>query len=139
MLVLILEPTVTTIVTPTIEEDAMVQVTTVVEGTAVMVVVKAGDHTIINKGHVIKSLHNRHEPIFLGLHSGNHGSLLFSRILQLEIGRNQALQIVKPTFLGRNHNRHILLQHNRHTHQHMSRMQCILYIWIILISSGTWT
>lgn len=109
MLVLILDPTVTTIVTSTVEEDAMVQVTTVVEGTTLMVVVKADDHTIINKGHVIKSLHNRHEPIFLGLHNGNHGSLLFSHILQLEIGRNQSLQIVKSTFLGRNHSRHMSL------------------------------
>jgi len=80
-----------------------------VEGTEVDVVIKVVDHTISNTGHGINP-HKNHGHIL-------HGSLLHVQTLQLKIVSNQSLSTVNQTFLGRYHNKHMLLQHNHHTHQ----------------------
>jgi hypothetical protein len=93
--------------------------TIVVEGTEVEV----ADHTISNTRRGINP-HNSHEHIDLG--HILHGSLLHVHTLQLEIGSTQPLSTVKQAFLGRDHNKHISLQHNHHTHQQIFRLQCTL-------------
>lgn len=128
LLLFTLSPTVTIIVTSAIKADTVVQATPVADITPVVVVVEKDDHIIINKGHGISPLHNRHVSILLGLYNGCHGLIILAHILQLGIRSNQSLQTINSTFLGRNHNRHMSLQHIRHIHQHIFGMEFIIYM-----------
>jgi len=93
--------------------------TTVMEGTEVEVV----DHTISNTGCGINH-HNGHGHIYL--EHILHMSLLHVHILQLETVSNQPLSTVNQTFLGRDHNKHMPLQHIHHTFQQIFILQCTL-------------
>jgi len=129
---LLLAPIETNKTPPAVAADAVAQAIIVVEELAI--VAKADDHNIIKMGHGISRGH-----ILLGFPSGSHEPFLLALILPLEIRTNQSLQTVNPTFLGREHSRHTWLHHNHHTHQHTFKLQCRLYLWLLLTSSGTWT
>lgn len=96
LLLFTLAPTITIIVTSAVEADTVVQATPVANITPVVVVVEKDDHIIINKGHGISPLHNRHVSILLGLYNGCHGLILLAHILPLEIGNWQ--QSVTPNY-----------------------------------------
>lgn len=127
------------VVAATIQPLTAVVVATVV---AVVIVVEVATEVAII-GHNITNIRNNNSGLFhLGLHRGNHGPRHHVRTQLRQIGNISPL-LASKEFLDQSLHKLIWQPHqqimlNHHMHQPTFKLRCILFLWLLLMISGTW-
>lgn len=118
--------------------------TAVVVATVVAVVIVVGVATeVAIIGHNITNIRNNNSGLFhLGLHRGNHGPRHHVRTQLRQIGNISPL-LASKEFLDQSLHKLIWQPHqqimlNHHMHQPTFKLRCILFLWLLLMISGTW-